>query len=90
MYDLNDTDRLLFSKMYELRQKDGAMKIEVLEYLTPNEPRFEAIPTLAVSDAPEEYSGYGNDEDTALKDCLKKIKNVSLRGLFPHMKKDEM
>jgi hypothetical protein len=90
MYDLNDTDILLSSKIYELRRKDGAMRIEVLEYLTLNEPRFEAIPTLVTSDAPEEYSGYGNDEDTALKDCLKKIKNVSLTDLFPHMKKDEI
>ena len=87
MYDLNETDKLLLSKTYELRRKDGAIRIEVLEHMTANDPKFIVIPCLNVSDAPKEYFGFGSDEESAMQDCFKKIKTKSLIDLFPHMKR---
>jgi len=45
--------------------------------------KFIAVPNLVNIVAKPEHQGAGEDEQNALEDCLKKIKNLNLEDLFP-------
>ncbi len=47
--------------------------------------KFTAIPVIYTLNKPghEEYVGYGNSIEEALRDCLKKIKGKSFDQIFP-------
>lgn len=44
---------------------------------------FIAVPNLVNIVAKPEHQGVGENEQVALEDCLKKIKNLNLEDLFP-------
>ncbi|MCG8636384.1 MAG: hypothetical protein MI863_21305 [Desulfobacterales bacterium] len=44
---------------------------------------FIAVPNLVNIVAKPDHQGAGNSEETALADCLKKIKGLNLEDLFP-------
>ncbi len=44
-----------------------------------------AVPNLVNIVAKAEHQGAGDTEETALSDCLKKIKGLNLEDLFPAM-----
>lgn len=77
MYSVNDEDLLARVHKYEIIRKDGHLWIDVLEIIAgKSSKRFIAIPNLVIETAERAYHGFGDSEEAALEDCLKKIKEV--------------
>jgi hypothetical protein len=66
------------------KTKDGErISISVHEILTgDHRGRFYAIPNLVVRESKEEYIGLGDSLEEALKNCLKKIKGISIEDII--------
>ena len=77
MYDIKDEDLLARVHKYEIIRKDGHLRIDVLEIIAgKSSKKFVAIPNLMIETAESAYHGFGDSEEAALQDCLKKIKEV--------------
>lgn len=84
MFDLNDTDILTRVNKYNLIRVDRMIHIDIHERLAGNlAGNFIAVPNLITVIAKSEHQGVGDTEEEALKDCLEKIKNVTIEELFP-------
>lgn len=79
-FNINKTDLLSKIRTYELdREKEGRILIDVHEFIAGEyKVKFAAVPNLLIHSAKEEYIGYGNSDTEALKNCLNRIKNVSI------------
>lgn len=87
MYDLNEKDMLSRIHQYKLDRPDGWCHISVHEIVASENATVEfiAVPNLVVQQAEKEYFGVGKDVETALNDCLGKIKSVPIQTLFPNL-----
>ena len=87
MFDLNTDDMLSKIHQYKLTRPDGWCYIVVHEVIASEKAkiRFIAVPNLVVKDADKQYFGTGDSVDSALSDCLDKIKSVSIANLFPNL-----
>jgi len=87
MFDLNTDDMLSKIHQYKLTRPDGWCNIVVHEVIASEKAkiRFIAVPNLVVQDADKQYFGTGDSVDSALSDCLIKIKSVSIPTLFPNL-----
>ncbi|MBW2108072.1 MAG: hypothetical protein JRI36_05320 [Deltaproteobacteria bacterium] len=87
MFDLNESDMLSRLHQYKLDRTDGWCYISVHEIMAGENAKvqFIAVPNLAIHQAEKEHFGIGESAQEALADCLKKIKNVGIRTLFPHL-----
>lgn len=85
MFDINTDDMLSKIHQYKLTRPDGWCYIIVHEVIASEKAkiRFIAVPNLVVQDAETQYFGTGDSVDSALSDCIGKIKTVSLTTLFP-------
>ena len=84
MFDLNDTDILTRVSKYNLIRIDRMIHIDIHERLAGNlAGNYIAVPNLITVIAGSEHQGVGETEEEALKDCLKKIKHVTIEELFP-------
>lgn len=81
---LNDGE--IFAKVHKFKlfRKEGNLLIDVYEAII-GEPahKFIAVPNLVFEESDKEYFGFGDTKGDALKDCLKKIKDVSIHNIFP-------
>jgi hypothetical protein len=87
MFDLNQEDMLSKVHQYKLDRPDGWCYIAVHEILASESAKvyFIAVPNLIVQQTEQEYFGTGDTVENALADCLKKIKSVGIRTLFPNI-----
>ena len=87
MFDLNQEDMLSKVHQYKLDRPDGWCYIAVHEIIASDSAKvhFIAVPNLIVQQTEQAYFGTGGTVDDALADCLKKIKSVDIRTLFPHI-----
>jgi hypothetical protein len=80
---LNDGE--IFAKVHKFKlfRKEGNLLIDVYEALI-GEPahKFIAVPNLVFEESAKGYFGFGDTKGEALKDCLKKIKDVSVHDIF--------
>jgi hypothetical protein len=85
MFDLNTDDMLSKIHQYKLTRPNGWCYIIVHEVIASEKAkiRFIAVPNLILQDAEQQYFGTGDSVDSALSDCLSKIKSVSITSLFP-------
>jgi len=81
---LNEGDLLFSSTEYELYKGDERLFIRVGELIGEGkENRCLAVPHVFIREAQKEFIGRGNSIDSALMDCLSKIKNLSFDVIFP-------
>ena len=87
MYDLNADDMLSKIHQYKLNRPDGWCYIAVHEVIASEKAKigFIAVPNLVVQEAEQQYFGIGDSAESALSDCLIKIKSVSIATLFPNL-----
>ena len=84
MYDLNETDILTRVSKYNLIRNGRMLHIDIHEALHGKlADKYVAVPNLISIVAKQEYQGVGETETAALKDCLKKIKNVNIEDMMP-------
>ncbi len=82
--DLHKNDILTKVSRYNLIRNGRMIYIDVHEKVQGNlAGRFIAVPNLVNIVAKPEHQGVGDDEKTALDDCLAKIRNLDMEDLFP-------
>jgi len=82
--DLHQDDILTKISRYNLIRNGRMIYIDVHQKIQGNlAGDFIAVPNLVNIVAKPEHQGAGVDEQTALADCLKKIKGLNLENLFP-------
>jgi hypothetical protein len=63
---------------FEYKREDGTLLIKVGEVIAGiSSNKYIAVPTFLMSEAREEFIGYGETSEDALFACLVKIKNVT-------------
>ena len=87
MFDLNTDDMLSKIHQYKLNRPDGWCYIAVHEVIASEKAKvgFIAVPNMVVQEAEQQYFGIGDSAESALSDCLIKIKSVSITTLFPNL-----
>jgi len=69
---------------YKIFRSEGNLFIDVYEVILGKAAyKFMAVPNLLVQEADKKYFGVGDSKILALKDCLKKIKDVSIGDIVP-------
>lgn len=82
--DLHENDILTRVSRYNLIRNNRMVYIDVHERIKGHlAGKFIAVPNLVNIVARPEHQGAGEDEQTALNDCLKKIKDLNMEDLFP-------
>jgi hypothetical protein len=85
--DLHKDDILTRISRYNLIRNGRMIYIDVHEKIQGNlAADFIAVPNLVNIVAKPEHQGAGDNEKTALEDCLKKIKGLNIEDLFPQAK----
>jgi hypothetical protein len=84
MYDLKEKEALFRVRRYDLYRSDGLLSVDVQEIIAGESVhKFYAVPSLGGNPCnQEEYLGAGESETEALKDCLRRIKDVPTQVLF--------
>ena len=81
---INDGEILAKIHNFKLFRKEGNLFINVYEGLLGKPAhKFIAVPNLLVQEADKKYFGFGDTKAEALKNCLKKIKDVPLDEIIP-------
>ena len=81
---LNEGEILARVHKFKLFREEGNLFIDLYEALMGNPAsKFIAVPNLIIREADKQYFGFGESKSEALKDCLKKIKDVPIHGIVP-------
>jgi hypothetical protein len=87
---LNENDLLArLIHRYELGRQDGRIFIDVFEWIFPVSVKYLAVPNLLLGDAEDKFFGRGDSPESALIDCLSKIKDVPIEVIIPKLSDDE-
>lgn len=82
--ELHQNDILTKVTRYNLIRNGRMIYIDVHKNIQGHlAGNFIAVPNLINIVAKPEHQGAGEDEEKALKDCLKKIKGLNMEELFP-------
>ena len=87
MFDINPDDMLSKIHPYKIDRPDGWCNIGVHEVIASEKAKvqFIAVPNLHAQQADKKYFGIGDTVESALADCLGKIKSVDLTTIFPEL-----
>ena len=87
MFDINPDDMLSKIHPYKIDRPDGWCNIAVHEVIASEKAKiqFIAVPNLHAQQADKEYFGTGDTVESALADCLGKIKSVGITTIFPDL-----
>ena len=84
MIELHEGDILTRVRRYNLIREQRMIYIDVHETIAGRlAGKYMAVPNLVNIVAKQEYQGIGENEMSALEDCLQKIRDVGLMELFP-------
>lgn len=76
---------------YKIFRNEGNLFIDVYEVILGKPAhKFMAVPNLLIQEADKKYFGAGDSKIEALKDCLKKIKDVPISEIVPTGDADEL
>ena len=76
---INDEEIFARVHKFKLFRKEGNIFIDLYEAMLGRPAhKFIAVPNLDLQEAEKEYFGVGDSKSEALKDCLKKIKNIPI------------
>ena len=79
---INDGEILARIHKFKMFRKEGNLFIDLYEALVGKpSSKFIAVPNLIVREADKKYFGFGDSKAEALKDCLKKIKDVPIHAI---------
>ena len=82
--DLNKNDILTKVTRYNLIRNGRMIYIDAHKKIQGNlAGAFIAVPNLVNIVAKPEHQGSGDNEQQALEDCLKKIKDLNIEEIFP-------
>ncbi len=82
--NLHQDDILTKISRYNLIRNGRMIYIDVHQKIQGNlADKFIAVPNLVNIVAKPEHQGAGGDEQTALEECLRKIKGLNIEDLFP-------
>lgn len=81
---INDDEIFAGIHKFKLFRKEGNLFVDVYESLI-GEPahKFVAVPNLLVQESDKEYFGFGDTKADAIKDCLKKVKDIPIDTIIP-------
>ena len=87
MFSLDDKNVLSKIKIYRLDQEEGYCYIYVVEGIAGAVAnKFIATPVLPKNiKLKKEYVGKGNTEEEAVNNCLKEIKDITIKGYPPDL-----
>ena len=79
---INEEEILAKVFRFKLFRKEGNIFIELYEAML-GEPahKYIAVPSLKLQEADKKYFGVGDSKSEALKDCLKKIKDIPISAI---------
>ncbi len=81
---INDGEIFARVHKFKMFRKEGNLFIDVYEALLGKPAsKFIAVPNLMIQEADKAYFGFGDSMATALKDCMKKIKDVPIHIIVP-------
>lgn len=81
---LDQDDILSCVHQYELLRGNDRCFIHVYEVLSSTKKsKFIACPSLIIKECSDAFIGNGDTKEEALKECLSKIKGVSIESIFP-------
>ncbi|MEA2060799.1 MAG: hypothetical protein U9P10_09905 [Thermodesulfobacteriota bacterium] len=84
MLDLHEDDIFTRVSRYNLIRDGRMIYIDVHQAIQGNlAAAFVAVPNLVNIIAKPEHQGTGDNENDAVEDCLKKIKNMDIETIFP-------
>jgi hypothetical protein len=69
---------------FKLFRKEGNLFIDVYESLIGKPAhKFVAVPNLMIQESDKEYFGFGDTKADAIRDCLRKVKDVPIETIVP-------
>ena len=69
---------------FKLFREEGNLFIDVYESLIGKPAhKFVAVPNLLFQESDKEYFGFGDTKADAIKDCLRKVKDVPIETIVP-------
>jgi hypothetical protein len=75
---------------YKIFRNEGNLFIDVYEVILGKPAhKFMAVPNLLIQEANKKYFGVGDSKIEALKDCLRKIKDVPITEIVPTENADQ-
>ena len=81
---INDGEIFARIHKFKMFRKEGNLFIDVYEGLLGKPAhKFIAVPNLLLQEADKKYFGFGDSKAEALKDCLRKIKDVPIHTIVP-------
>ena len=81
---INDGEIFARIHKFKMFRKEGNLFIDVYEGLLGKPAhKFIAVPNMLIQESDKKYFGFGDTKAEALKDCLKKIKDVPIHTIIP-------
>ncbi len=81
---INDDEIFAGIHKFKLFRKEGNLFIDVYESLIGKPAhKFVAVPNLLLQESDTEYFGFGDTKADAIKDCLRKVKDVPIETIVP-------
>ena len=79
---INDDEIFAGIHKFKLFRKEGNLFIDVYESLIGKPAhKFIAVPNLLLQESDKEYFGFGDTKADAIKDCLRKVKDVPIETI---------
>lgn len=81
---INDDEIFAGIHKFKLFRKEGNLFIDVYESLIGKPAhKFIAVPNLMLQESDKKYFGFGDTKADAIRDCLKKVKDVPIETIVP-------
>jgi hypothetical protein len=81
---INDDEIFAGIHKFKLFRKEGNLYIDVYESLIGKPAhKFVAVPNLLIQESDKEYFGFGDTKADAIRDCLRKVKDVPIETVVP-------
>jgi len=81
---VNDDEIFAGIHKYKLFRKEGNLFIDVYESLIGKPAhKFVAVPNLMLQESDKDFFGFGDTKADAIRDCLKKVKDVPIETIVP-------
>ena len=85
MYNINEDELLLRVYKYEVLRGEESLRIDVCERIGgTSHHKFMAFPIGLLGKPEKEFVGFGETETEALRGCLNRIRNLSIKNIVEY------
>ena len=85
MYNTNEDELLLRVYKYEVLRGEDSLSIDVCERIAgTSHHKFMAFPIGLLGKPEKEFVGFGETETEALRGCLNRIRNISIKDIVEY------